>query len=275
MTLANSCVVSYSVKTHMKSHARIARFRRQRGFTLIELLVVIAIIAILAAMLLPALSAAKGKALRTQCASNLKQWGVALVLYANDNREYFPDNTYGGANDLAWMNAAFNTNFYPQYLYKNTPGTSTTGQRKPNDVLYCPTEQWHRIYEGDRNVVNLLGYDYLPGRARDGEYEVAGLGPWFYRKKLGTEYRNAPTMIDVLQWRSPGGWMDPGLGVPYATCAHRGPGNAPQGANLLYEDGRVTWRKFIIGGTNAIAVGADNGTYKYYVRPTDLDRGPW
>jgi len=79
--------------------------RTSAGFTLIELLVVIAIIAILASLLLPALSASRNKAWRIQCASQMRQLGLGISLFANDKADHFPPAGYGNAannGQLAW-----------------------------------------------------------------------------------------------------------------------------------------------------------------------------
>ncbi len=110
------------------------------AFTLIELLVVIAIIAILAAMILPALGRAKEAARRTDCSGHLKQLGVAVKMYLDDNR-----NTYPARND---------TTRWPQMMidyYRNT------------NLLVCPTDlaRGSATNSDPRNVVDSATRSYI------------------------------------------------------------------------------------------------------------------
>ncbi|MDD3119465.1 MAG: type II secretion system protein [Victivallales bacterium] len=100
--------------------------RREKWFTLIELLVVIAIIGILAAMLLPALKTVQEKAQRANCASNLKQIGIALKTYASDYKSWFPVSSVTGREQYSADNFEVlrSENYLPEYKIYICPSTT-------------------------------------------------------------------------------------------------------------------------------------------------------
>ncbi len=137
--------------------------RSPRRFTLIELLVVVAIISILASMLLPALSAAKEKARGVACLNNLKQVGMTLDFYCNENEDFYPHYYNGGG--LAgqhWIRALAPLMNLSQD-YNNWPKTKW--------MLICPTalsfdETYINTYNNNNNWLTSYGMNVRFGFMR-------------------------------------------------------------------------------------------------------------
>jgi prepilin-type N-terminal cleavage/methylation domain-containing protein len=139
---------SYNSGTNMRSPLRSVPAKKGAGFTLIELLVVIAIIAILAAMLLPALAAAKERARRIADTNNLKQIGLGVNIYASDNQDtMLPTGDAVANTDYGYlmMRYAPQNVSPPTYVAGGAPTDMgilwSSGAIANGKTFYCPSRE--------------------------------------------------------------------------------------------------------------------------------------
>jgi len=143
-----------------------------RGFTLIELMVVIAIIGILAGILLPVLSRARESARKTQCMSNIKQIGMGLIMYANENSETFPIDitTVPAEPAMRSLNLLYNTYVSDNKVFNCPSDTTVTAATNAGMSASTANDSF------DQDECSY-GYDHLHTQADDADVALAADRP--------------------------------------------------------------------------------------------------
>lgn len=177
----------------MRNQQPNASVAKTHAFTLVELLVVVAIIAILAAMLLPALRKATDQARHASCINNLKQLGLAAIMYSDDNKGIFP----------APMRAT-------QYYWSNQ--LCDGGYIKPSQLLLCPS-QGTRKYTNNTNACYSYGICrdlarstrtevYQPYQNIHKKYGASPSKTWFIGDSVGVGWWGSLQQCYMISWNT-------------------------------------------------------------------------
>jgi prepilin-type processing-associated H-X9-DG protein/prepilin-type N-terminal cleavage/methylation domain-containing protein len=230
------------------------RRNRRLAFTLIELLVVIAVIAILAAILFPVFAQAREKARQVTCASNLKQIGAAMEMYAQDYDETFVMANYvtpDGTTNVVWMG------LLDPYVKSGVPRTvAAVAASSFKHVWYCPDFNTTYpdgsapgssalSYGANANLMPACGVQVMPTIGRPCTVAApATLASIQFPAQMVTAAPSTGNAVWVsghdisacAAITSPEKWRGDGL---YCAARFRHSG----GANFLLADGHVKWWK--------------------------------
>jgi prepilin-type N-terminal cleavage/methylation domain-containing protein/prepilin-type processing-associated H-X9-DG protein len=233
----------------------------RRAFTVIELLVVIGIIGVLMAILLPVMEKVRHRGYIDACASNLRQLGQALVMYASDNRGHFPRTTYvEGAQLVVGTGSIAPDPFDPGGPNANDVTAPlwllARVQKLPTSVFVCPYNDVNEFEPDKQRPIDRsnftdfkknLGYSYANAYP-DAAANVAG-----YRltSKLGATFA---LMADLSPGIDPARKADPFHPTTSSPTSDLRYGNSPnherEGQNVLYADGHVSYELTPFVGVN-------------------------
>jgi prepilin-type N-terminal cleavage/methylation domain-containing protein/prepilin-type processing-associated H-X9-DG protein len=218
--------------------------RTKNGFTLVELLVVIAVLATLVVLVFPTVQGVLGSSKAAGCVSNMRQIGVGLIAFANDNRGYLPRTTY--YSDQGVPNEYWTTRI-KSYLDFDGPSLQV-GQT----ILRCPARPPHNPSQGENYT---YGLNYGKVSAFDGDYYDDGRGRIQPLVKLGSKvYLMADAHalnIPLVLWPGPTGHWPltadrNGDGIPDTAPGEAADYNGIEfihqngkAANFLFGDGSV------------------------------------
>jgi prepilin-type N-terminal cleavage/methylation domain-containing protein/prepilin-type processing-associated H-X9-DG protein len=250
------------ITSYFKSNRSSRAVSARRAFTLIELLVVIAIIAILAAMLLPALAKAKGKAQAIACMNNTRQLTLGWLLFVNDNNDALPKKIY--PNGAGWGNRE-NTN---SAAYKDPVAVDTAQSLAAYvnavGVFKCPADNRTDPATGDRLFsiaansflspdTSLTSANEIPGRV----YPTRGITKMAMLNRPGpadtfVTIDEHPDSIDDALFHPCGGFSLPNAKFRNIPASYHYGG----GANLSFADGHSEIKKWKDARTKPPITGA-------------------